>query len=231
MNDPELRKEALRWIRFAQEDLQEAERLLGLQEAVPRHICWFAQQAAEKALKAGLVLEGIDFPFRHDLDTLRNLLPPGWSVKPEHPDLAELTAWAVEARYPGDWPEAAWRGGPPRGGAGKSGLRLHRQGLREAWGEARGRVSHGDDRPRAGRPELGRPAHPRLGHGGVGGMERGVPPHLSRTVHGTRWDVRPLAALYRALNFMRTGIGTRKPLPPSAIARDDSDRIPDPREG
>jgi|GEM_PF-80516 len=108
MNDPELRKEALRWIRFAQEDLQEAERLLGLQEAVPRHICWFAQQAAEKALKAALVLEGIDFPFRHDLDALRNLLPPNWSVKQEHLDLSVLTAWAVEARYPGDWPEATW---------------------------------------------------------------------------------------------------------------------------
>jgi hypothetical protein len=48
-------------------------------------------------------------PFWHNLDALRNLLPPGWSVKQEHPDLAELTAWAVEARYPGDWPEATWR--------------------------------------------------------------------------------------------------------------------------
>jgi hypothetical protein len=27
-------------------------------------------------------------------------------AKRENPDLAELTEWAVEARYPGDWPEA-----------------------------------------------------------------------------------------------------------------------------
>ncbi len=27
-------------------------------------------------------------------------------MKKEFPDLAELTVWAVEARYPGDWPEA-----------------------------------------------------------------------------------------------------------------------------
>jgi len=27
-------------------------------------------------------------------------------VRREHPDLAELTEWAVEARYPGDWQEA-----------------------------------------------------------------------------------------------------------------------------
>ncbi|GBD30565.1 hypothetical protein HRbin32_01673 [bacterium HR32] len=108
MNGPELQSEARRWLRFAQEDLREAERLLASPDSVPRHVCWFAQQAAEKSLKAGLVLEGIEFPFRHDLDGLRNLLPPGWSVKEAYPDLGELTAWAVEARYPGEWPEATW---------------------------------------------------------------------------------------------------------------------------
>ena len=41
----------------------------------------------------------------HDLDALRNLLPGSWSVRDTHPDLAELTEWAVETRYPGDWPE------------------------------------------------------------------------------------------------------------------------------
>jgi hypothetical protein len=51
------------------------------------------------------VSESVSFPFRHDLDALRNLLPAGWLVKTEHPDLAELTEWAVEARYPGDWPD------------------------------------------------------------------------------------------------------------------------------
>ena len=106
MSDPEHRAEALRWLRFAQEDLAEAERFLRFPDAVPRHICWLAQQAAEKALKAALILEGVEFPYRHDLDALRNLLPDGWAAKKEYPDLAELTVWAVEARYPGDWPEA-----------------------------------------------------------------------------------------------------------------------------
>jgi HEPN domain-containing protein len=82
-------------------------RLLLQQQAVaPRHICWLAQQAAEKAIKAILVFLEIDFPWRHDLDALRNLIPAGWQVKDEHPDLAGLTEWAVEARSPGDWPEA-----------------------------------------------------------------------------------------------------------------------------
>jgi HEPN domain-containing protein len=52
MNGPELQSEARRWLRFAQEDLREAERLLASPDSVPRHLCWFAQQAAEKSLKA-----------------------------------------------------------------------------------------------------------------------------------------------------------------------------------
>ncbi len=106
MNDPELVDEARRWLRFATEDLKVAQSLLKADEAPPRHACSLAQQAAEKALKAALVLEGIDFPFRHDLDALRHLLPDTWSVRRTHPDLAQLTEWSVEARYPGDWKEA-----------------------------------------------------------------------------------------------------------------------------
>lgn len=106
MKENQRADEARRWLRFAQEDLQTAQSLAEQPEFIPRHVCWLAQQAAEKALKAALVLEGIDFPYRHDLDALRNLLPEGWSVKAQCPDLAELTEWAVEARYPGDWPEA-----------------------------------------------------------------------------------------------------------------------------
>ena len=70
-----------------------------------RHVCWLSQQAVEKALKAALVLDRISFPFTHDLDALRNLLPDEWAVRHTHADLAELTEWAIETRYPGDWME------------------------------------------------------------------------------------------------------------------------------
>lgn len=106
MNESEQAREALRWLRFAQGDLAEAERLLALEDAIPRHVCWFAQQAVEKALKAALILEAVEVPLWHNLNALRNLLPAGWAVKQVHQDLAELTEWAIEARYPGDWPEA-----------------------------------------------------------------------------------------------------------------------------
>ena len=98
-------EEALRWLRFSEEDLSVAVRLMSGAPTAPRHACWLSQQAAEKALKAALILEEVDFSFTHDLDALRNLLPDGWAVRDTHADMAELTEWAVETRYPGDWPE------------------------------------------------------------------------------------------------------------------------------
>jgi HEPN domain-containing protein len=106
MDEAEHLAETRRWLRYAREDLEAAETLVEQQVVVPRHICWLAQQAAEKAIKSILVFLAIDFPRRHDLDALRNLIPPGWQVKEEQLDLAELTEWSVEARYPGDWPDA-----------------------------------------------------------------------------------------------------------------------------
>ena len=97
--------EALRWLQYSNDDLDAASRLMAGTPTSPRHACWLSQQAAEKALKAALILEEVGFPFTHDLDHLRNLLPDGWSVHDTHSDLAELTEWAVESRYPGGWPE------------------------------------------------------------------------------------------------------------------------------
>ena len=98
-------QEARRWLRFANEDLGVARRLLRDDRVAARHVCWLSQQAAEKALKAALTLDEVVFPFSHDLDALRNLLPAAWTVRTTPADLAELTEWGVESRYPGDWPE------------------------------------------------------------------------------------------------------------------------------
>ena len=107
MNDPDsVVQEANRWLRFSAEDLDVAQQLLADRSSAPRYVCWLSQQAAEKALKAALELEANDYPYTHDLNALRNLLPDSWSVRVDHPDLTELSQWAVEARYPGEWPEA-----------------------------------------------------------------------------------------------------------------------------
>ncbi len=106
MSEAERVTEAWRWFKYAREDLTAAETMLKETGFVPRQACWLAQQAAEKALKAVLVYLQIDFPRRHDLDMLRNLIPTDWRVRNRYPDLAALTEWAVEALYPGDWAEA-----------------------------------------------------------------------------------------------------------------------------
>ena len=95
-----------RWLRYAEEDLVTAEILLRQRHVPPRQSCGLAQQSVEKALKAVLIFLQIDFPRTHDLNILRNLVPESWQLKAAHPDLAYLTGWAVEARYPGDMPEA-----------------------------------------------------------------------------------------------------------------------------
>ncbi len=98
--------EAQRWLEYAADDLRTAEFLLQQPDFIPRHPCWLAQQAAEKALKALLIFLQIEYPFSHDLDQIRLLIPEGWRVRYDPPDLSFLTEWAVEARYPGDWPDA-----------------------------------------------------------------------------------------------------------------------------
>jgi HEPN domain-containing protein len=95
------------WYRYAAEDLAAAEAWQAQPPAVPRHVCNMAQQSAEKALKACLIVAGIDFPKTHDLEQLRGLLPDVWPLKATLPQLAWLTDWAVDARSPSDVGEAS----------------------------------------------------------------------------------------------------------------------------
>jgi len=95
------------WLRYAREDLDGAEYVVAnLPALVPRHACFFAQQSAEKAPKAILIFLQIEYPHRHNLDELRDLVPDGWSVKTDYPTLKPLAAWAVESRYFSELPDA-----------------------------------------------------------------------------------------------------------------------------
>jgi HEPN domain-containing protein len=107
--------EARRWFRFAEEELVLARALVSDPRAPPRLACWHAQQAAEKALKAALVVRGVDLPRTHNLLALRALLTLELASRMDLTSLAELTQWAVESRYPGDWDE-------PSGGEARDSL-------------------------------------------------------------------------------------------------------------
>jgi HEPN domain-containing protein len=93
---------AARWLRYALEDLILAEHAVSSESATPRHACFLAQQAAEKAIKAAFVALQVDFPFIHDLEELRSRLPDNWKSQTEPAGLERLTQWAVESRYPTD---------------------------------------------------------------------------------------------------------------------------------
>ena len=108
MTEPEhgsIAEEARRWFRYAVEDLGAAERQVSDGLTPPRHVCYLSQQAAEKAIKAILVLLQIDFPLTHDLDRLRGLVPADWEIASGHGYLADLSEWIAQSRYPGDWTE------------------------------------------------------------------------------------------------------------------------------
>jgi len=65
-------------------------------------LCFDAQQAAEKAIKALLIKRGVTFPYVHDLARLVTLLEEAGQEIPEFVRRAEaLTRYAVVTRYPG----------------------------------------------------------------------------------------------------------------------------------
>jgi len=98
--------EARRWLALAEDDVHGAEAMLERDDVAPRLSCFLAQQAAEKAIKARLIGAETRFPRIHDLLALRALLPAGQPVGLDDLRLANLSVWAVEARYPGDLPNA-----------------------------------------------------------------------------------------------------------------------------
>ena len=101
------KEETFNWLKFAIEDLKAAKSFLSKEELMPRHACWLAQQAAEKAMKSVLVFEKIKIPKTHDLEYLLTLIPEKWNLNKLNCNFESLTEWAVEARYPGDWDEAS----------------------------------------------------------------------------------------------------------------------------
>lgn len=65
-------------------------------------LCFEAQQAAEKAIKAVMIARNIEFPYVHDLAFLLSMLQDdGENVPTEVRRAARLTPYAVDMRYPG----------------------------------------------------------------------------------------------------------------------------------
>jgi HEPN domain-containing protein len=88
------------WLRRARSNLIRARaRLPGV---YLEDLCFDAQQAAEKAIKAVLIARAVTFPYVHDLaDLLTLAMRDGTDVPGDVMEAARLTRYAVASRYPG----------------------------------------------------------------------------------------------------------------------------------
>jgi len=96
---PEALREARAWLQKAQSDLRSIEILMADSKPPLDSVCFHAQQAVEKTLKALLTAYGTSFPKTHDLARLVHLLPLKVDLCLDEQTLAELTYFAVGSRY------------------------------------------------------------------------------------------------------------------------------------
>ena len=94
------------WLARADEDLSVARHLLAERLSNYGAIGFHAQQAAEKFLKAFLVVHQVEFPKTHDIGRLLDLVA-SVDVALAHvlSPAVQLTDYGVDVRYPGDLPQ------------------------------------------------------------------------------------------------------------------------------
>jgi HEPN domain-containing protein len=89
------------WMKKADRDLEVAERELKITNPLTDIICFHAQQSVEKYMKAYLIFLDIEFQKTHDVEDLVAVASKKDPLILEFKDIgAELSAFAVEARYP-----------------------------------------------------------------------------------------------------------------------------------
>ncbi len=110
MKPPEdVRREFVRdWIDKAERDLGAARHLLSGMEWLAAGAAFHAQQAAEKYLKGFLVWHQVEFPKTHDIARLLELIGAvDRQLAASLPNATSLSAYGVDYRYPGDYPEVS----------------------------------------------------------------------------------------------------------------------------
>ena len=98
----EIRNSSLEWLRYAQSDLVYS-RVSCPPGGLLETLCFHAQQAVEKALKAVLIHLEIPFPKTHNINTLLELLSQTMDVPDEVKNATILTDYAVISRYPSEY--------------------------------------------------------------------------------------------------------------------------------
>jgi HEPN domain-containing protein len=96
---------AQRWFVLASDDLMAAKILIVDGTAALRIAGFLSQQAAEKALKAGLFSLAIGVPKIHGLSQLLDLYPENDAPEVNLDDLELLDPWVIDGRYAADLPD------------------------------------------------------------------------------------------------------------------------------
>jgi len=92
------------WVSKAENDLKTATFTLEMEDECPTDtVCFHAQQAVEKYLKALLVFIGTPIPKTHNIEKILAILPPNYRPKLADKDQDRLTDYATVMRYPGDY--------------------------------------------------------------------------------------------------------------------------------
>jgi hypothetical protein len=98
-------------------------------------VCFDAQQAVEKALKALLVLRGVQVPRTHAISELTTMLADlGFDIPADVQEASALTDYAVTARYPGPSEPVL--------------VEDYEKAVAIAWPSSRGQVASSPRRPR-----------------------------------------------------------------------------------
>ncbi|MGB4441578.1 MAG: HEPN domain-containing protein [Coriobacteriia bacterium] len=105
MTAPSETSESVEWLARAVRDLEKASAMSALGAFDPGDVCAYAQQAAEKAIKAALAYGPGAVPRVHDLRELQCRAEA--EIAPHVTDemLVRISAQWVSSRYPGDWAE------------------------------------------------------------------------------------------------------------------------------
>ena len=94
----------LAWLQRARSDLQLGRAALNTRGVLPEDAAFHAQQCAEKALKALLLHHEVAFPKTHNIEVLLDLLKAqGLNIPKGVDESFELSEYAVQTRYPGEW--------------------------------------------------------------------------------------------------------------------------------
>jgi HEPN domain-containing protein len=92
------------WLSHARSDLRLAGLAISDEQVRREQLCFHAQQAGEKAIKAVLLAKAIEFPLTHDMEQLLEIAEShGMTLPADVRQAGILSPYAVEARYPGCW--------------------------------------------------------------------------------------------------------------------------------